>query len=478
MRAAGEVAVPSIRPANRTRGIRMSDQLRKWLVLVAMGAILGVILLDETVVGVALPTIQIDLAMSEVRSHWVVNIYMLVLAVLAAAAGKFGDVVGHRMLVTTGLAIFGIASLACGFAGGEIWLIVARAMQGLGAAIIFPSSLAMVTVAFPKEQRGFALGIYGAIGTVFLALGPLVGGFLTDFASWRWIFWVNPPIVVAVGMIVLAAWVEPARTGTPDRIDKVGLVLLICGLSALVFALMEGPGWGWNDPAILALLAGGMAMLVAFAVFEHGKRAPLIDVDLFANSTFAGSNLVIFFAQYSKMSVLVFGALYLQDVLHMSPLLSGFALLPTVAPQPFTAPAVGRVVDRFGGREPTVFGVALSAAAFIWIAFSISQGSYALLFAGLFAWGLSVAFLFVPPQHTVMGSVPPQKTGQAGGIAMSSQLLGATIGMAVSSTVYSMSQSFHAVFLVTAIVNMIVLAVAWLTIGRPTKADLERRRAA
>jgi MFS family permease len=164
-------------------GIRAED--RKWWVLAAMGAILGVILLDETVVSVALATIRSDLGMSEAGSHWVVNIYMLVLAGLSAAAGKVGDIAGHRLVMNSGLLTFGAASIACGFADSGTWLIVARGVQGVGAAIIFPASLAMLTIAFPERQRGLAIGISGAVGTVFLALGPLVGGFLTDFASCR-----------------------------------------------------------------------------------------------------------------------------------------------------------------------------------------------------------------------------------------------------------------------------------------------------
>lgn len=289
--------------SGRSGGRRViSDDRRKWWVLGAMGAILGVILLDETVVGVALPTIQIDLSMSEIDSHWVVNVYMLVLAGLAAAAGKLGDIVGHKALVTCGLALFGLSSLACGFADSGVWLIAARGFQGVGAAVIFPSSLAMVTMAFPENQRGLALGIYGAIGTVFLALGPFVGGLLTDVASWRWIFWINPPVVLAVALIVLAAWIEPPRAGARQRVDRTGLVLLVAGLSMVVFATMEGPEASWGDPIILTLLLTGLALLAGFVFVELGKPAPLIEVDLFANATFAGCNLVIFAAQFTKMA--------------------------------------------------------------------------------------------------------------------------------------------------------------------------------
>ena len=199
---------------------------RMWWILAAMGAILGVILLDETVVGVALPTIQTDLAMTEVGSHWVVNIYMLALAALAAAAGKFGDMVGHRALMIAGLLVFGLASLACGFSQTGTWLIVARGIQGVGAAIIFPSSLAMITIIFPESRRGLALGVYGAIGTTFLALGPFVGGLLTDLASWRWIFWINPPIVLAVALVVLVKWNIDHAAPVRQRFDRAGFLAL------------------------------------------------------------------------------------------------------------------------------------------------------------------------------------------------------------------------------------------------------------
>jgi len=446
------------------------DEQRKWWVLAAMGAILGVILLDETVVGVALPTIQLELSMSEIASHWVVNVYMLLLAGLAAAAGKLGDVTGHGTLATIGLAIFGLASVACGFATDGTLLIAARGVQGVGAAIIFPASLAMVMIAFPERQRGLALGAYGAIGTVFLALGPLVGGVLTDAASWRWIFWVNPPIVLLVALIIVAAWSEPPRRSERQRLDMTGLALLVGGLSMTVFALMQGPDWGWVTAAILLPLVAGVSLLIAFVVFERRQRIPLIEVGLFANRTFAASNLVIFTAQYSKMAVFVFGALYLQDILGMTALSAGLALLPTVAPQPFTAPLAGHVVDRFGTRFPTLGGIAFLLAGITWIGIAVSSPGYAWLLPGLLIWGLSMAFLFVPPQHAVMNSVPVDKQGQAGGIVMSSQLLGATIGMAIGSTIFSTTNDFQYVFLSNAAFVTVVLVVAWLAMDHHGQA--------
>lgn len=442
----------------------MNEHNRKWWILSAMGAILGVILLDETVVGVALPDIQLELAISEVASHWVVNIYMLLLAGLAAAAGKLGDIVGHKALAIGGLLIFGAASLACGFADHGAWLIAARGVQGVSAAIIFPASLAMVMIAFPEGQRGMALGIYGAIGTVFLALGPAVGGFLTHYASWRWIFWINPPIVLAVALIVLAAWTDAPRGMTTERLDKTGLALLVSGLTMVVFAVMQGPDWGWTDPTILLPLVVGSALLAAFIVVERRVPKPLLEIGLFANRSFAGCNLVLFAAQYSKMAVFVFGAFYLQDVLKMSPQMAGLALLPTVAPQPFTAPLAGYMVDRYGDRRPALGGIVFLGVGMLWIGVAATGGGYAWLFPGLLLWGLSMAFLFVPPQRAVMGAVPREKQGEAGGIAMSSQLLGAAVGMAVCSTLFSMTGDFRVVFFANAGFSFIVLVIAWLTI--------------
>jgi MFS family permease len=328
----------------------------------------------------------------------------------------------------------------------------------------------MVTITFPEQQRGMALGTYGAIGTVFLALGPMVGGLLTDLASWRWIFWVNPPIVLVIAAIVLAAWRDEPKSGGAERLDKAGFLLLVAGLSMVVFAVMEGPDRGWGNRWILPLLIGGMVLLSAFVRVERRISQPLIDVSLFANGTFTACNLVIFTAQYSKMAMFIFGAMYLQDILKMTPLMAGLALLPTVAPQVFMAPLAGRAADRFGARWPSLGGLIAMGAGLVLVAFAMTWESYLVMFPGLLAWGLSPAFLFVPPQRAVMSAVPPAKQGQAGGIAMSSQLIGATVGMPVCSTLFSMTDDFQVVFAATALFTGFVFAVGVIAIERPRGA--------
>ncbi len=454
----------------------IGDNNRKWWILIAMGGVVGLILLDETVVGVALPTVRDELGMSQIGAHWVINAYLLVFAGFAAAGGKLADLVGLKVLFTFSVLVFGLASLASGFAVDGAWLITARAIQGLGAAVIFPASMAMVTIVFPEDERGRALGIYGAIGTVFLALGPLVGGFFTETLSWRWIFWINPPIVLIIAAIVLAAWVESRREGDRPRLDLKGLSSLVGGLALFVFAIMQGPELGWSRPIIIVGLIGGAAILVLFVLVERRIDQPLIEIDLFGNATFTSCNLVIFIAQFSKIAVIIFGALYLQEVLHMSPLVAGLALVVAVVGSPVTAAPSGRLADRLGSRRPTLIGLSVATLAVVWMGIALNWESYALLVPAFLLWGSSLTFCFMPPQRAIMNTVPVAKQGQAGGIVMTAQLLGGTIGMAACSTIFLIWGSFSAVFLTVAALMLAVLAFGYASIAQEKVSPAEPDR--
>ena len=454
----------------RSGMVRIQEGRRKWWVLAAMGGVLGLVLLDETVVGVALPTLRVDLGMSTVTSHWVVNAYLLVFAGLVAFGGKLGDVAGHKALFFVGVGVFGLASLAAGFADHSAWLITARGVQGVGAAVIFPASLAMITIVFPERQRGLALGIYGAIGGLFLVSGPLIGGFFTEVVSWRWIFWINLPLVTAIALIVVAAWQEPPRHEAPSGIDYFGLVALVLGLSTLVFAIMQGSVWGWGAAATLALLTLGMVAIVAFVIIERRVKEPLIDIDLLGNATFAGCNLVIFQGQFNRITGVIFGALYLQDVLDMNPLQAGVALLPAVVPGPFAAVLAGRLADRCSVRVLSLSALLVTAAALVWIAWAVSLRDYRLLAPALAVWVFCQPFLLAPTRRTVMGAVGAEKRGAASGIAFSAQTLGGTIGMAVGGTVLTMTGKFSMVFLTNAVLVLAVLAIGYFTIERHDRA--------
>ncbi len=439
---------------------------RRWWILLAVGGVLGLTVLDETVVGVALPTIRDDLAMTQVASHWVVNAYLLVFASLIVGAGRLSDIVGIRTLFLVGATIFGLASFACGFATSGTWIIAARAIQGIGAAIIFPLALAIISTVFPAEERGKALGIVSMIATFFIAAGPFVGGLLTEVLSWRWIFWVNLPFVAAIGVIIAVVWRETRDASKRPRFDAAGLIILVLGMATLVGGVMQGPEWGWGDDKVLIMLIAGIVVLIGFVFVERRVADPLVDMDLFFNKTFSGSAVVIFAGQFVKLSVFVFGSLYLQDVLNMSPLGAGATLLAAVALGPIAAPRAGVIADKFGTRRPTLWGLALSGLAFVWLAAVADGVSYLYLLPPLIVLSATGVFFFTPPLRAVMNAVTAEQRGLAGGVARGIQQVGGTAGMAICGTLLAITGSFELVFAVTAAMIFLAFVAAWFTIER------------
>jgi len=439
----------------------MIDQYRKWFIHIAASLAFGLILLDETVVAVALPTIQKEFSISLVLSHWIMNSYLLVIAGFIAVGGKLGDILGFRKLFVAGLMIFGISSLAAGFAQNAAWLITARSVQGFGAAIIFPTSVALIAHVFPVNQRGFAMGIYGGIGTSFLSLGPLIGGYFTNEISWRWIFWINIPIVTFITFAFLTAWREPSSANAVRRIDYKGLITLVLGIGFLVLAIMQGSGWGWDSYIIVFLFTAAVVFLILFCIVELKVDKPLIELDLFRNGTFNSSNLQIFTGQFSKLTVVVFGALYFQQVLKMDPLKAGVALLPAMIPIPFMAVIGGKATDIYGPRYPSIFGLVACGLAIILIGFLSGANRYEFLLPAILLYGFAQPLLYTPPRVAVSNSVPDEKQGQAGGIVSTAQMLGATISVAVMSAVLSELNSFKTVFIATGVFVLMVSLVAW-----------------
>lgn len=451
---------------------RMDDG-RKWWILGAMSGVLGLVVLDETVVGVALATIQADLAMTQVASHWVVNAYMLSFACLVAIGGRLGDSLGHKGLFLAGVAVFGLASLGSGSAPNGAWLIAARALQGVGAAIMFPSCWAIMTGIFPPAQRGVAFGIQTTVGGIFMSMGPLVGGFFAQEISWRWIFWINLPVTAVIAAVVLAAWVEPleekhaSAARRSGSIDLRGLVTLVAGLTALVIALMQSADWGWGSPATLLLLCGGIVLLAVFAVFETRRREPLIELGLLRIATFTGGNLVFFMFQFGKVAVFVFVALYLQDVLHKSPIEAGIVILMAVLPTLLTSLLAGRLTDRFGARRPLLIGLLLHGSAIVLLGVAMTGQSYALVIAPLVVWGATMPFVSVCPRRALLSAVPEAKVGQASGVNLTIQMLGGTVSVALCGTLLLMTGNYWSVFLMTGVLTFLVWGLAWLTVERP-----------
>lgn len=451
--------------------MKIAKAHEKWWILGAMGTALGLFTLDETVVGVALPTMQKDLALSTIESHWVVNIYLLVLSCLVAASGKLCDIIGFKRIFVGGILLFGAASVACGLAANDAGILIARAAQGVGAAMIFPASMAMLSIVFPEEERGQAFGIYGAVGCSFMAAGPFVGGLLTEVASWRWIFWVNPPVVLAAAAIVWHLWRDPPRPDVPKRFDVIGLFSLVGGLSLTIFAVMQGPDLGWSNPAVWFTLLLGLGILALFIVIELKRPAPLIEVDLFVRADFTTFNLMVFAGQFAKIAMLVILALYLQHELGMSPLIAGIALLAGVAPQVFTAVLSGRITDRLGSRRPALWSLGISLALFLWLALAVTWNSYWLILPALVVWSLANCLVFVPALRGGVNCVPVEKQGQVGGIMISAQLLGGTVGMTLCGTLLTITGSYVWAFLAPALLSGACLILAWLTIKEENPAE-------
>lgn len=440
---------------------------RSRVILAAMSGVLGLVVLDETVVGVALPTIGADLSMTQVTVHWVVNAYLLTFTCAVAVAGKLGDMMSRRALFLAGIAIFGLSSLAAGFAQSGGWLVGARAVQGIGAAIVFPTSFAVVTAAFPPERRGSAFGVQTTIAGLFMAAGPLVGGFFTETVSWRWIFWVNLPVVVAIAVVAFVVWSpsfdgEKAEAGKRDGFDSAGLIALVIGLIALVAALMEGSRWGWQSPATLSLLIGGLAVLACFAVVERKKSDPLVDLALLRIRTFTGGVLIFFVFQFDKIVVFVFVPLYLQTVRGWSAIDSGLVLMVAILPTLLTSIVAGRLSDRYGARGPCTGGLALNGGAVVVLTLGVWLQQDWMIVVALLVWGSTLPSISVVPRHALMSAVPPAQHSQASGVNLTVQMLGGTIGMAVCTTLFAISHDFRLVFLVT---GLVVLAAVAISLG-------------
>lgn len=438
---------------------------RKGWIAATCGITAGLILLDETVVGVALPRMADDLGMSRESAHWVVSAYLLTFAVFAAAAGRAADVVGIRRTFVGGAVLFAAASLLAGGAQTGAELIVARASQGVAAAIVFPVSFALVTTAFPAAERATALGIVTAIGGTMLALGPLVGGVLTSFISWRFIFYINVPICAAAiaGVLILVPRPAPRR---PVPFDFAGLALLLPGLILLVLALMEGQTWTYGSALFALVCAGAVACLTAFVWVERRTAAPLVDTALFAIPAVLGGATVFFTGQLAKIVVVVFVPLYLQHTAGLSPVVPGAVMVVAVIGSPFMSVPIGRAADRYGSRLPALWGLAVALLATLAMGVALTVENTAALVAALFIWGLALQAMLVPSAGAVMRAIPHARQGEAGGITVAARLLGGVIGMAAASAVFAVSGRYDVVIYAALPLMAAGLAIGYLTIGR------------
>jgi EmrB/QacA subfamily drug resistance transporter len=425
---------------------------------------LSLIMFNQTSLTVALPSIQRELHLSNTGLQWVVNAYVLALAALVPLGGRLGDRYGRRTLFVAGVAVFGLASVIAGAAQGEVLLIAARAGQGVGAALMQPASTAVIMNTFGPSERGRAAAIAISVSTLFTAAGPLVGGALTEFISWRAVLLTSVPIAVAV--LALTWFVRPANRPDPSRsLDLRGALLMVAGLGALVTGLQEGPNWGWGSAAVIACIAGGLALLGALAMVERLDREPLLALGLFRDRHMAVGSLVVAGQRFALLGITVFGSLYLQDTLGFSPFDAGLAIMPALVALVVATQISGGWYDRSGGRLPLGVGTALVGLALAGTAPLLGHDSYPLLVPGLVIAGAGLG-LCSPAVIEALRDVPDAARGQASGMVQTARQLGGSIGVAAVGAVYT-AGGLDSAFVVSAVVlGLVSLSVLGALPGR------------
>ena len=394
------------------------------------------VVLDSVVVITALPRMQRDLHVSLASLQWTLNAYGIAFAAGIITAAALGDRFGRRKVFTVGLALFTVASVACALAPSLSALIVARTVQGLGGAIVLPLSLTILTAAFPIERRGMIVGIYGGLAGLAVAMGPIVGGAVTQSIDWHWIFWINVPIGIVA--VLLGVRLLPESRGARERLDLVGVGLVTAGVISLVWALSRANAVGWSSAEVVGTLVVGALLLVVFVVWEGSVREPMVPLALFAERDFAIGNVTTFLMSGAIFAGGLLVTEEFQLARHYSPVGAGLHLLPFFATPMVVSPVAGALSDRTGRRPIIVAGLSLLTAGFVWVAWRGSLGAswveivIALLVAGV---GISMALPTVPT--AVLSAVPAQDMGKASGINYMAQRFGAVFGVAIGSTVFA-----------------------------------------
>ncbi|MGI8461109.1 MAG: MFS transporter [Solirubrobacterales bacterium] len=409
----------------------ITEDNAKWWALAAMCFALFMIMLDNTVMNVALPSIQREFDASIGALEWTINAYTLAFAVLLATGGRLGDIFGRRRAFLFGVVVFAVSSATAGLAPTEAALVVSRVVQGIGAAFMMPATLSIITNAFPAAERGKAIGTWAGVSALALAIGPVLGGFLTEEVSWRAIFYINIP--VAAGAIVACLFaVRESRDETVGReVDIAGTVALTGGLTALVLALVEGNAWGWTSPAIIALFAGAAALLAVFVAIEMRVKVPMVQFEFFRNREFLGANAVAFVVSFAMLGMFFFMALYMQNILGYSPLEAGLRFLPSTLMVVVIAPIAGRLTDKIGPRPLIVSGLTIVTISLYMQSLVDAETGYGQLLVPFILMGAGVALVMSPMSTAAMNAVEITKSGLASGILSMSRMVGGTFGIAV-----------------------------------------------
>lgn len=414
----------------------LTDTNRRWWTLV--GACMGVfvLMLDSTVINVALPDIARDLDATTAGLQWVMNAYLLVLAAFVVSAGRLGDILGRRRLFVIGMVVFAAGSVVAAMSDAEQVLVAGRVLQGLGGAALLGLSLAIVCAVFPDAERARALGIWAGVSAVALGLGPLIGGGLVEAVSWRWLFWIDLPFCLLGLVLVLGSTAEQRDETAPRRIDLPGVITVGSGLAAIVIALVEGDVWGWTSAATVGVFATGMALLTAFWFIEHHVRWPIVEFALFRNGPYVGASAAGFCLVGCYWALMFLQPQYLQIDLGHSALEAGLLILPVTAPMIAISPLAARLVARFGVRSLMTLGMALGTAGLVVLAQVDASTGYGLLFPGYLLFGLSLGCVYAPMATAAMTAMPKAKAGIAAGVLAMNRVMAGAITLAAGGGVF------------------------------------------
>jgi EmrB/QacA subfamily drug resistance transporter len=436
--------------------------------------------LDTTILNVALPSLQNDLGASVSGLQWSIDAYTLVVASLLMLAGSTADRIGRRRIFQTGLALFSLASLLCSVAPGLGWLIGFRALQGIGASMLNPVAMSIITNTFTdRKERAQAIGVWGGVVGVSIALGPILGGVLVSSVGWRSIFLINVPIGV-VGLILTALYVPESKAQRARRVDPVGQVLIMLGLASLIYAIIEAPRLGWGSPTVPGLLVVAAASVIALVSWELRRPEPLLDVRFFRSATFSGATVIAVCAFGAFAGFLFVNTLYLQDELGLSPLKAGVYLIPMAVMTVICAPLSGRLVGTYGTRPSLLTaGVAMTTGTVLLTGIRANTGTWLLILSYLI-FGIGFGMVNAPITNTAVSGMPISQAGVAAAVASTSRQVGSALGVAVVGSVYTSQLSggrlaaAHAGWWIVAGCSVAVLLIGLLSSGRWAQASAAR----
>ncbi len=407
-----------------------AEDTRKWFTLAAVSFGLFMIMLDNTVVNVALPAIQEDLDTDLSQLQWIVTGYALTFAALMLIGGKVADAYGRRLIFVVGIAVFTSASLWCGLAGSGDELIAARVLQGVGAALMNPATLSIIAATFPPHQRGTAIGIWAGTSALALAIGPLVGGVITEHLDWSWIFFVNVPVGI-LAVVASFLFIDESRDSTHVRLDLPGLATSALGLFALTYALIEANTYGWDSARILGAFVVAGVSLLAFVLLERYQRAPMLPLELFRSGTYTGANLVVLLVALAMFGVFFFLSLYMQNVLGYSAIQTGAAFLPMTILIILVAPIAGKASDRIGSRGLMTAGMILIAAQLLYFSRLGLDATFWDLLPAFLVGGIGMSLTMTPSAAAATRSVPVDKAGVGSAVLNASRQIGGSLGIAL-----------------------------------------------